>query len=156
MIVTDKIQLTTKELFKILIKRYLKKRWWLLVWIWVMIGLLLFRESNDSFRYFIVAALVGLQLIVVYQYWGYATSKDNAPSLKERYYEIDTDKVVGTTPDGKATTVENSLFIKVARTSKYYLLYTTAVEFIYLPFSSFKSSGDKEWFDREIIAKIKK
>lgn len=134
----------------------MRKRWWLIAWIWVMIVILLVRENNDSFAYVIAAALVLLQGIIAYQYWGYANSKENASYLQDRHYEIDSDKIVGITVDGTSTSIEVRNFISVMKTSNYYLLYTTKTEYIYLPINSFKSTEDKEWFDREIIAKIKK
>ncbi|RPH30640.1 MAG: hypothetical protein EHM93_15525 [Bacteroidales bacterium] len=152
MIVTEKILLTNKDLFSILISNYLKKRWWLFAWIWIMILILLFRENNDKFDYLIVAALVAIQLLIVFQYWGIANAKD----VQERYYEIDSDKIIGTTIGGTITSIENGLLIKVVKTSKYYLLYTTKIEFICLPISSFKNSEDREWFENEAIAKIRK
>ncbi len=155
MIITEKIKLTTKELFNILIKSYLKKRWWLLAWIWVMIIILLLRESNDNFGYFVVAALIILQAIILYQYWGYANSKEYVQLLLERQYEIDSEKIVGIAADGTITPYEMQQFISVMKTSKYYLLYTTRTDYIYLPVSSFKSAEDKECFETEIITKIK-
>lgn len=156
MIVTEKIKLTSKDLFNILITSYLKKRWWLLAWIWVMIVILLVRQSNDSFGYFIVAALIFIQLIIAYQYWGYAKSKENNLLTQERYYEIDPDKIVGTVIDGTSTSIETRLFVSFIKTSKYYLLYTSKTEFIYLPISCFKSVEDINWFEREVIEKVRK
>lgn len=152
MIVTESIKLTSKELFNIYIVSYLKKRWWMVAWIWIAIVLLLFRQNNDSFGYFIVAALVLIQLMVVYQYWGFAKSKD----IQDRYYEIDSDKIVGKSANGMSTTIEIGSLVNVVKASKYYLLYTTKIEFIYLPIVSFKRTEDIEWFEREIIVNIKK
>lgn len=151
MIVTEKIKLSSKELFQIYIASYLKKRWWMFAWIWLTIAILLFRESNASFDYFIITALLAIQVAIVFQYWGYAKSTD----LQERYYEIDPDKIVGITEGGTKILVENRLFISVLKVRKYYLLYTTRVEFIVLPISSFKSLEDKTWFEKVVIAKIR-
>jgi hypothetical protein len=156
MIKTENIKLTNKDLFNILITSYLRKRWWLLVWIWVMIAILLLRRNNDSLGYFIVAALILFQIVMVFQYWNYANSKDNAPFLQERKYEIDSDRIVGITSDGISTSIEIQNFISLAKTSKYYLLYTTTTQFICIPFSSFKSNEDMEWFEKEIVSKVKK
>jgi len=152
MIVTEKIKLSSKELFQIYIASYLKKRWWMVLWIWVTIVFLLFRENNASFDYFLVASLLAIQFVIAFQYWGYAKSTD----IQERYYEIDPDKVVGITEDGTKISVENRLFISVLKVRSHYLLYTTKVEFIVLPLSSFKNLEDRTWFENDVIAKIKK
>lgn len=156
MIVTDKIRLTNKELFNIFTTSYLKKRWWLLAWIWIMIVILLFRDSSDAFGYFIIAALIIIQLIVAYQYWSVANSKENEESFQERFYEIDSEKLVLIKADGTSNTIENGLFTSLTKTKRYYLLYTSKTEFIYLPFCSFKSAEDLKWFDSEIVEKIKR
>jgi len=154
MIVTERIKLTNKELFRILIKSYLKKRWWVIAWIWAMIAIILFRENSDSFGYFIVAALVFLQGIMAYQHW--MDANNNTPFLQERHYEIDSDRIVGITADGISTPFEVQLFLSVMKTSKYYLLYTSKIDFLYLPVCSFKSTEDKDWFEREIVSMIKR
>ena len=155
MIRTDKIKLTSKGLFNILITAYLKKRWWLVAWIWLMIAILLVRQNNDSLGYFIVAALILFQAVMVFQYWSYSRSKDNDTFLQERYFEIDSDRIVGITIDGASEPIETQKIINLIKTSKYYLLYTTLTQFIYIPVDSFKSSEDKEWFEKEIVSKIK-
>lgn len=151
MIATEKIVLTNKDLFNILVKNYLRKRWWMFAWIWVMIVLLLLRENNDSISYFIVVALILLQFLLIYQYWGYANSNEN----NERYFEIQPDKIVGITADGASTIIETSQFRSVVQTSKYFLLYTSKTEFIYLPINCFKTNEDLKWFESEIVEKIK-
>lgn len=155
MIVTENIKLTNKELFKVMINSYLKKKWWLIAWIWVMIAILLFRQSNDSFGYYIVAALILLQVVMLYQYWGYANSKEHSQFVNDRHYEIESDRIVGINTDGTSTSIETRRFISVQINSKYYLLFTSRVEFIYIPVCSFKSTEDRKWFESEILSKIK-
>ena len=153
MILTDKITLTSKELFKILNTSYIKRRWWLVAWLWVMIVLLLLLKQGDSFGYFIIVALVLLQIVMEYQFWRFAS--DNKPFLRERRYEIDSDKIVVIFEDGSSTSIETRYFYKVEKTSKYYLLYTSKIDFFYFPVYSFKSTEDREWFEREIVSKIR-
>ena len=121
-----------------------------------MIIILLFRVNSDHFAYFIIAALVLLQGILIYQYWGFANSKENRLSLQDKYFEIDSDRLVVNSADGISASIETGIFKSVLKTSKYYLLYTSKTEFIYLTVNSFKSVEDREWFEHEIIAKIKK
>ena len=156
MIRTEKIKLTNKELFYILITAYLKKRWWLIAWIWIMIVILLVRESNDSLGYFIVVALILFQVVMVFQYWSYSNSKDNALFLQERYFEIDPNNIVGIIADGTSEPIEIQNLISFIKTKNYYLLYTSITQFIYLPYSSFKTVEDKEWFEKVVVSKIKK
>lgn len=154
MIVTDKIKLTSKELFKILLTNYLRRRWWQVIWLWALVVFLLLRENATFFDYFIILALILLQGVIIYQLWSFATSKYET-LLQDRYFEMDVDKIVEITSNGEPSIYENRYFFKYTKTSKYYLLYTNRTDFIYLPICSFKSTDDKEWFEREIIMKIK-
>lgn len=154
MIVTDKIKLTSKELFKILLTNYLRRRWWQVLGIWVLIIYLLLRTTTNPFDYFIIVALFLLQGIIIFQLWSFATSKYET-LLQERYFEMDVDKIVGITSSGVSSTYENRYLFKFMKTRRYYLLYTNRTDFIYLPISSFKSSEDQEWFEHEVIVKIK-
>lgn len=119
-----------------------------------MIVLLLFLKRGDSFGYFIIAGLILLQAMMVYQFWRFAN--DNKLFLQERRYEIESDKIDVITTNGISSSIEIQRFISVEKNSKYYLLYTSRTEFIYLPVCSFKRTEDREWFEREIIKRIKK
>jgi len=154
MIVTNKIILTSKELFKILLTNYLRRRWWQVIWIWVLVVYLLLREHSNFFDYFIIVALILLQGVIIYQLWSFATSKYET-LLQERHFEIDADKIVGITSNGVPSTYENRYFFKFKRTNRYYLLYINRTDFIYIPTNSFRSTEDIEWFEREVIMKIK-
>ena len=73
-----------------------------------------------------------------------------------RYYEIDSDQVVEKMEDGTFSTIKTERFIKVMTPGNYYLLYMAKNEYIYLPVSAFESLADQEWFESEIVKKIKK
>lgn len=128
----------------------------MVAWIWILIIILLF-SGNIGFVEIILLALILLfQLVIIAQYWFYAHSKDNRIYLLSRYYEIDTDRIVETMEDGTSSIIKNERFIKVMKTTSYYLLYVARNEYVYLPVSSFESLDDREWFEVEIVNKIKK
>ena len=156
MITTARIKLTSKKLFEILISTYLKKRWWLLAWIWALIVILLLDTNKDTMELFLILFLILFQALLVIQFLRYAYSKENKVFLLERYYEIDNNMITGIMEDGTSQPIKTEHFIKVIQTSKYYLLYIAKSQFIYLPVDSFLNPNDKEWFENEIIKKIKK
>jgi hypothetical protein len=156
MVTTAKIKLTNYKFFEILISTYLKKKWWLMAWIWTLILILLLDRNKDSIELFLVLFLILFQIILVIQYRRYAYSNENKVFLLERYYEIDNDMINGKMEDGTSQPIKIEHFIKVIKTSKYYLLYLAKSQFIYLPVDAFSNHNDLEWFENEIIKKIKK
>jgi len=156
MIKTQKIELTGNEFFRLIFSIYLKKRWWLLAWIWILIVILLFGGSIGLVEISLLAFILLFQVIIVGQYWFYAHSKENRLYLLPRHYEIDSDQVVELMEDGTTSTIRTERFIKVMKTTRYYLLYVALNEYIYLPLSAFESVADREWFEEAIVNKIKK
>ncbi|MGV8093192.1 MAG: YcxB family protein [Mangrovibacterium sp.] len=142
--------------FKILIRIYLKKRWWLLVWMWILIVILLLRESRDTLGNFLIVFIVLFQVLLIVQYWFYARSKDNKIFLLERYYEIDSEKIAAFLEDGTSSPIKIEHFIRAIKIGNYNLLYLSKTQFIYLPNEYFKSEADQQWFEKEVLDKIKK
>lgn len=128
----------------------------MVAWIWILIIILLFSGNIGFVEIILLALIVLFQLVIIAQYWFYAHSKDNRIYLLSRYYEIDTDRIVETMEDGTSSIIKNERFIKVMKTTSYYLLYVARNEYVYLPVSSFESLDDREWFEVEIVNKIKK
>ncbi|MGV8094669.1 MAG: YcxB family protein [Mangrovibacterium sp.] len=141
-------------LFKILIRIYLKKRWWLLAWVWILVVILLFMENRDALANFLIVFIVLFQILLIVQYWFYARSKDNKVFFLSRYYEIDTEKIVGFLEDGTSTPIKIEHFIRAIKIDNYNLLYLSKTQFIYLPNECFKSETDRQWFEKEVLGKI--
>lgn len=156
MIKTQDIKLTAYEFFRLILSIYLKKRWWLVAWIWILIVILLFSGRIGFIEIALLALILLFQVIIVVQYWIYAHSKDNKLYLLSRHYEIDTNQIVELMEDGTSSTIKTERFIKVMKTTRYYLLYVARNEYIYLPVSAFQSLADLEWFENEIVNKIGK
>jgi len=156
MIKTQEIKITANEFFRLILSIYLKKRWWLLAWIWILILILLLSRHIGFIEIILLTLILIFQVIIVGQYWFYAHSKDNRIYLLGRYYEINSDQVVEWMEDGTSSTIKTERFIKVMKTTSYYLLYVARNEYIYLPVGAFQSLADLEWFEDVIVTKIKK
>jgi hypothetical protein len=156
MIITKKVKLTPKELFSILILRYIKKRWWLFIWIWVLALILGLDGINDTFDIFFIVFAIIYPILLLIQFWRYVTSKDNKILLLERYYKIDHEKINGIIDTDTYSPIKIEHFKKVDLIRKTYLLYIAQNQFVYIPIDSFESDSDKVWFENEIIKKIKK
>jgi len=156
MIKTQEIKLTANEFFRLILSIYLKKRWWLVAWIWILVVILLFCRQIGLVEIVLLALVLFFQAVIIGQYWFYAHSKENRLYLLARYYEINADQVIELMEDGTSSTIKTERFIKVLKTSSYYLLYVARNEYIYLPVSAFESLSDREWFENEIVNRIKK
>lgn len=155
MITTKKIKLTPKELFSIFILRYIKKRWWLFIGIWTVAIFAGLKEQHELFDKVIIILAIIYPFLLIIQFWRYSVSKENKIMLAERYYEIDLKKINGIIDEDTYSPVKLEHFIKVDLIKKNYLLFIAKNQFIYIPVNSFKNNKDKEWFENEIIEKIK-
>ena len=156
MIKTKEIRLTGNEFFYLLLSTYIKKRWWLLVWIWAMILILLVGSTMSYIEYLVSIFLILLQIIQILQYWFYANASDNRIYLLPRYFAIDNEQITEHMNDGTSSIIKIDRIIRVMQVRKSYLLFVARNEYIYLPFDAFESPEDLEWFENEVIRKIKK
>lgn len=156
MIKTQGIKLTANEFFHLILSIYLKKRWWLIAWIWILIVILLLSRHIGLVEIILLALILLFQGVIIGQYWLYAHAKENRIYLLSRYYEIGSDQVIEMMEDGTSSTIKTERFIKVLKTSGYYLLFVARNEYIYLPVRAFASLADREWFEDEIVNRIKK
>ena len=153
MITTDKIQLTSKDFFKIILTISFRKKWWGFVFFGILAMVLVFQEDRYSLKEFLIIFAILFPVVFVIKHWIYSYSKDNRIFLLERHFEIYEDKIVEILNDGTNSLIKNDHFIKVIRTKKFYLLYFAKEQFIFIAKDSFKSEKDKEWFEREILRK---
>lgn len=156
MITTKKVKLTPKKLFALLLVRYFKRRWWLFIWLFVAAIILGLDRQQDHLDGLVLFLAIFLPVILVLQFWRYADSKDNKLFLLERYYEIDSDKINGIIDNDTYSPINIEHIIKVDIVLKNYLLYISKDQFIYIPIDSFENDSDRQWFENEVIKKIKK
>jgi predicted membrane protein len=156
MITTKKVKLTPREFFLILIIRHIKKQWWLFAAIWFLAIIFLVNGINDPVQMFFPVFAIIYPALIVIQFWKYVTSKDNKLLLLERYYEIDNEKINGVIDRDTYSPIKLDHFIKVDWIRNTYLLYVSKNQFIYIPVDAFESDPDREWFEKEILTRIKK
>ena len=156
MIETSRFSLTKKDFFQLLLHRYLKKRWWLLLWIIVLAILVNIMEDDfDSFTLFITVFAVIYPLLLFWKLSQYTNSKDNKLFYLERYAHISTEEIVVFLDDDTSSTMKLGHFIKTERIKNYHLLFLAKDNFIFIPEVAFKTNQDKIWFENEILKKIK-
>jgi lipid-A-disaccharide synthase-like uncharacterized protein len=156
MIVTNKYQLTSKNFFRIILTTYLRKTWWVLGILGLIILLIVFHRERDSTEIFMIYIITGILIGRMSKLWTYAYSKDNKIFLLEKHFEIYEDKIVETLNDGTNSLIKIGHFVKVFQTKRFYLLYFAKERYITISKDSFKNKKDKNWFEKEIFMKIEK
>ncbi|WP_343613308.1 YcxB family protein [Flavobacterium sp.] len=155
MIKTKKFQLTQKEYFSFIIRILLKKRWWLFAFMWFLTIAILFKDEKDSSDTFLIVFSILYPLVILFQYWRLAYSKENKIIYKERQYEIFSDRIIAYMGEISEGTIDNQNFIKVFELKDLYLLYISKGQCFYFPKRIFESHEDENWFRNEVFLKIK-
>ena len=156
MIITNPTKLSPAGLFKILALRYLRKRWWLLAWMWVLAVIIGLQETYDNFSLFLIVFSLIYPLLIILILWRFVTAKDNKILFLERHYEIDNDRITGIIDQDTYSLTKIEHFIKAELIQGTYLLYLSKSQFMYIPIDSFRTSEDKLWFEKEVLSKIRK
>ena len=154
MITTEKTQLSSKEYFKIILTVYLKKKWWLIAWIWLVAIVVFISDKKDSLSNFLIIFFGIYPFIIILQYWRYANSMENKIFFVERYYEIYESEIIAILSDGSQSSIKLDKFIKVINLKNVYLLYISKMQFICIPKNCFRNEQDKDWFEKVVIRKI--
>lgn len=154
MITTNKVKLTPKDLFLIFVIQHMKKHWWILAGLLVLVFVVWTKGVYDNFGLFIIIFTAFYPFSILFQFWMYVVSKDNKILLLERQYEIDENKIYGII-DGETSPLKIEHFIKVDIIRSTYLLYVAKNLFVFIPMESFESESDRIWFENTIIKKIK-
>ncbi|MBS7234039.1 YcxB family protein [Flavobacterium psychroterrae] len=155
MIQTKKYQLTQKEYFLFLIRILLKKRWWLFAFILLISISILFRQNKDGSDTFIMVFGFIYPLIIIFQFWRFAYSKENEIIFKERKHEIFPDKIISRMGEISESTIPIKNFIKVFELKDLYILYISKGQTFFLPKRIFETLEDENWFRNEVFLKIK-
>lgn len=154
MIKTNKIKLTTSSVFATLLKIYWRKRWWFII-LMILMGMIVFTTGQrDPNSVFIISFTILYPLLIVFQYWRFANSKENKSFLLEREYEIFDDRIIANLSDGTTSTILTEHLVKYVKLKNDYLLYLSKIQFIYLPNEAFKTESDKSWFKENIISRM--
>lgn len=155
MITTKEEGLTQKEFFRLLIHLYLKKRWWFLVFIFLMV-LVQFsvQGKSEGMNFLIIFALLYPSLLL-YQYYRYAYSDKNENILRTRHHIITEDAIKTYVDDGSMSELKLSAFIKSDKIKQYYLLYISKNQYLIIKEKEFASAYDKEWFENKVFFRIK-
>jgi hypothetical protein len=140
---TKEFTLSKKDCFLIITINYFKSRWWLVT----LLLLVLLYSTIPHLRFLLVFASVAYLFWTIVWFWLFVNSKKNKIFFKKIYYEIDDEFITGYIEDSSLSKIKLSNIVKVVKTKKYYLLYISQIQFIYVPLNIFTSENDVNNFN---------
>lgn len=146
MITTQPYRLKKNDYFKILITLYLRKKWWLLIWIWALMIYDFCRET-ESFLFFRIFGII-YPVLVVFQLWRYADSEENRNFYLNKQLQISEDGIANVHPGAPVEMIPFGNFVKAKELKSAYLLYLSKNSFLVMPKYVFLSREDMIWFRR--------
>lgn len=148
------------QYFGILLWDLLRKNWWALGFLVVVLGYQLVQDSKhtggSSTVILILSALPVLFLAYfILRSWVHTNSKQNKLFFAERTFEIDQHFLTILFEDGSVNKILINNIVRVIKNFKYYRLFLSKKQFIFLPLSAFKRADDIKRFDTILKARKK-
>lgn len=138
---TKAYSISKKEYTKIILSRRLKKSWWLYVLMFVLGIFYLPKFGDDNFStFFAIFAFSYPFLMFTYLYF-WANSKDHQPVFSETNLSFDTEFIY-LKRNGNETKLNPNSIQQVISNPKYWMLYISKGQFIYIPKNIFYSKED--------------
>ena len=138
---TKAYSISKKEYTKIILSRRLKKSWWLYVLMFVLGIFYLPKFGDDNFStFFAIFAFSYPFLMFTYLYF-WANSKDHQPVFSETNLCFDTEFIY-LKRNGNETKLNPNSIQQVISNPKYWMLYISKGQFIYIPKNIFYSKED--------------
>jgi hypothetical protein len=133
MTTTREIKLDERKLFEIYLTRLIQNRWWIYLLIWGMTTYFMYDDSSNDISRFMLVFSILYPIITVLNLWRFVNSDKNKIFFLKRTYELTDDKIIGKLDDESTTEISIKNIIKVVNNKKYYLLYISQGQFLYIP-----------------------
>lgn len=156
MITTREITLDPKTFFQVLLNLNFRRKTRILYAIAAILAMVwVAMYPAQKQLWLLLAAVCLFPLVIVFLTWRTAHNKMNAAFTVPRSYSITDCRIVAHLPDGQEEAFDITHIHRVNRTRRYYLLFTTPIEFLYLPYDAFLNATDREWFEQNIVRRAK-
>lgn len=156
MITTHEITLDPKTFFRLLLRLNFKRKTKLLYALAAVMAITwIIMYPYQGQLYILLAAVCLFPILTVFLTWRTANNKMNRGFTVPRYFTITDSGITAHLAGGEQEQFEIARTPKIVCTRNYYLLFTSPIEFIYLPFAAFGSDADREWFEQSIVKRAK-
>lgn len=156
MITTREITLDPKTFFRVLLNLNFRLKTRILYAIAATLAIVWIAMYPGQKQFWLLLAAVCLfPLVTVFLTWRTANNKMNRSFAVPRSYTICDTQITARLAGGEEEVFDLAHIHRINRTRHYYLLFTTPIEFIYLPYDAFQSEADREWFEQHIVRRAK-
>lgn len=147
--VSKEFQLTPQIYFRILILKYVKKRFIFYIFLWVA-TIAIATISMNLITIFLIFYSVFYPLFIIFYYYRFARTKANKIIFLKRHIEIAADKMIVHIEDGTKSEILLSNIIQVIRYKSYSLIYISKNQFVYIPLTAFHSVDEFATFHKKL------
>jgi hypothetical protein len=145
--------LTPREYFRVLLRNYLSRRWWLLLIDLIIVALFILAlvmvpEQVQLIHYIGVGILVAFPLIYVLRFRRVAFGGVNEAAFQERRAVLDDEGMYFSFADGEETHIPWGDVHRVLKTKDFLLVYIDKRRFAYLPKRAFPDAESLSEFLR--------
>jgi hypothetical protein len=149
-VMTNEFSLTRRDFFMVLLREVLRRTWWLvLVPLVLLPGMLTSASDTGSAWPVVLWAAIFLfagPAFLLLSLWRQACHPRNRLFFLRRRHELDDEFLHTRLEDGSAGKVALSSFVRLKTEKDAFKLFTTARQFVHIPFSAFSSEADRAEF----------
>jgi hypothetical protein len=147
----NRYALDRRVYFRILLRNYLRRRWWslalgLILLILFAVAFVYAPEAIQLVHYAAIAVLVLFPALYVLRFYRFAFSERNAAFFEERSARIDDRTLTVRFDDGTEDTIPWDKVVQIRDFGNYFLIYVSRRQFAYLPKSAFPRQEDLDSF----------
>lgn len=157
MITTNEIALDQKTFFQILLRLNFKMKVRLLYAVALALVLVwLIWIPYQKQLHILLAAVIIFPLLIIFLTWRTSRNSMNRHFMIPRHFVMGGGELTAHLQNGEKEQFSISRPRKVIRTPKYYLLFTSPMEFLHIPYDAFRSIDDRNWFEQEVVRRAGK
>jgi len=156
---TKEFTFTKQQYFGILFRNILSKSWWAIGFLIVIFIYQLYKTEQHPAPV-MVNLILGALPVIFFSYlalraWLHATAKKNRLFYAERVFEIDNQSLTIYFKNGTVNKILITDIVRVIKNLKYYRLFLSKKQFIFLPLDVFQRVDDINRFDAILKARRK-
>jgi len=139
--------LSPNEYFRVLLRNYISRRWWLLLLDIVVLALFALAavyvpEQLQLIHYVGVAILIVFPAVYIFRFHRLAFGGGNEAAFQQRRTTLDNEGLTFVFDDGEQTRIPWDRVLHVLNTKDFLLIYITKRQFVYLPKQAFATNQD--------------
>jgi hypothetical protein len=140
----ERFSLDREQYFRILLRNYFARRWWLLILDAVLLGLFIVAliyipEALQLIHYVGVGIVIFFPVVYVVRFHRYAHAGNNDALFMERTAAMDDDGLSVHFDDGGTDTIPWNQVVRVIEEKEYFLIYVSRQQFVFVSKGAFPS-----------------